>query len=104
MSESNAKKGSLNGKLDKTAARIAKGEADKAKLTEDIKVPPELAPARRGRKHAAEKALLHLVSGVQEIFLVVRALQWCLECLTALRADSSESVSVLGSPAYLQAP
>merc|ERR1719218_350250 len=37
ISESKAKQADLSGKLDKTAARIAKAEADKAKLQEDIK-------------------------------------------------------------------
>jgi len=55
MSESNAKKGSLNGKLDKTAARIAKGEADKAKLTEDIKVlEEEIAAIDAGQAEATK--------------------------------------------------
>merc|ERR1719271_1445228 len=38
MSESKAKQADLSGKLDKTSARIAKAEADKAKLLEDIKM------------------------------------------------------------------
>merc|ERR1719310_2682200 len=37
IGESKAKQADLSGKLDKTSARIAKAEADKAKLTEDIK-------------------------------------------------------------------
>jgi len=55
MSESNAKKATLNGKLDKTAARIAKGEADKAKLTEDIKVlEEEIAAIDAGQAEATK--------------------------------------------------
>jgi chromosome segregation ATPase len=38
MSESKAKQADLSGKLDKISARIAKAEADKAKLFEDIKM------------------------------------------------------------------
>jgi hypothetical protein len=38
MSESKAKQADLSGKLDKTSARIAKAEADKAKLQEEIKL------------------------------------------------------------------
>jgi len=55
MSESNAKKATLNGKLDKTAARIAKGEADKAKLTEDIKIlEEEIAAIDAGQAEATK--------------------------------------------------
>jgi len=55
ISESNAKKASLTGKLDKTAARIAKGEADKAKLTEDIKVlEEEIAAIDAGQAEATK--------------------------------------------------
>merc|ERR1719197_1718001 len=38
ISESKAKQADLSGKLDKTTARIAKAEADKAKLEEDVKL------------------------------------------------------------------
>jgi len=41
MSESKAKQADLSGKLDKTTARIAKAEADKAKLTEEVKMLEE---------------------------------------------------------------
>merc|ERR1719453_2258435 len=37
ISESKAKQADLSGKLDKTTSRIAKAEADKAKLEEEIK-------------------------------------------------------------------
>merc|ERR1719324_1554253 len=37
ISESKAKQADLTGKLDKTSARIAKADADKAKLLEEIK-------------------------------------------------------------------
>merc|ERR1719333_1574646 len=38
ISESKAKQADLSGKLDKTTARIAKAEADKAKLEEEVKL------------------------------------------------------------------
>merc|ERR1719199_2238780 len=41
ISESKAKQADLSGKLDKTTARIAKAEADKAKLQEEIKLLEE---------------------------------------------------------------
>jgi chromosome segregation ATPase len=53
MSESKAKQADLSGKLDKTTARIAKAEADKAKLQEEIKVlENEIAEMDAGQAEA----------------------------------------------------
>merc|ERR1719191_1687224 len=41
IGESKSKQADLSGKLDKTSARIAKAEADKAKLTEEVKMLEE---------------------------------------------------------------
>merc|ERR1719407_212498 len=41
IGESKSKQADLSGKLDKTTARIAKAEADKAKLTEEVKMLEE---------------------------------------------------------------
>merc|ERR550537_1817418 len=53
ISESKAKQADLSGKLDKTAARIEKAEADKAKLQEDIKtLESEIAEIDAGQAEA----------------------------------------------------
>ena len=53
ISESKAKQADLSGKLDKTTARIAKAEADKAKLQEEIKVlENEIAEMDAGQAEA----------------------------------------------------
>merc|ERR1719174_2838256 len=53
IGESKAKQADLSGKLDKTSARIAKAEADKAKLTEDIKtLESEIAEMDAGQAEA----------------------------------------------------
>jgi len=55
LSESNAKKADLNGKLDKTAARIQKAEAGKAKLTEEIStLEKEVAEIDAGQAEATK--------------------------------------------------
>jgi chromosome segregation ATPase len=55
ISESKAKQATLTGKLDKTAARIQKGEADKAKLAEDIKIlEEEIAAIDAGQAEATK--------------------------------------------------
>merc|ERR1719224_394234 len=55
MSESKAKQADLSGKLDKTTARIAKAEADKAKLQEEIKVlENEIAEMDAGQAEATK--------------------------------------------------
>jgi len=55
MSESKAKQADLSGKLDKTSARIAKAEADKAKLQEEIKLlENELADMDAGQAEATK--------------------------------------------------
>merc|ERR1719453_2158954 len=53
MSESKAKQADLSGKLDKTTSRIAKAEADKAKLQEEIKMlENEIAEMDAGQAEA----------------------------------------------------
>jgi len=55
MSESKAKQADLSGKLDKTSARIAKAEADKAKLQEEIKLlENEIAEMDAGQAEATK--------------------------------------------------
>jgi chromosome segregation ATPase len=55
LSESNAKKADLNGKLDKTSARIQKAEAGKAKLTEEIQtLEKEVAEIDAGQAEATK--------------------------------------------------
>merc|ERR1719201_1518195 len=55
MSESKAKQSDLSGKLDKTTSRIAKAEADKAKLQEEIKLlENELAEMDAGQAEATK--------------------------------------------------
>merc|ERR1719324_1173172 len=55
MSESKAKQADLSGKLDKTTSRIAKAEADKAKLQEEIKVlENEIAEMDAGQAEATK--------------------------------------------------
>merc|ERR1719333_1958700 len=55
IGESKKKQADLSGKLDKTAARIAKAEADKAKLTEEIKLlETEIAELDAGQKEATK--------------------------------------------------
>merc|ERR1719201_2737581 len=55
ISESKAKQADLSGKLDKTTARIAKAEADKAKLQEEIKLlENELAEMDAGQAEATK--------------------------------------------------
>merc|ERR1719224_323228 len=56
MSESKAKQADLSGKLDKTSARIAKAEADKAKLAEEIKLlETEIAEIDAGQAEATKQ-------------------------------------------------
>jgi len=55
ISESKAKQADLSGKLDKTTARIAKAEADKAKLAEEIKMlETEIAEIDAGQAEATK--------------------------------------------------
>merc|ERR1719181_348216 len=55
IGESKAKQADLSGKLDKTSARIAKAEADKAKLLEDIKtLEGEIADIDAGQAEATK--------------------------------------------------
>jgi len=55
ISESKAKQADLSGKLDKTTARIAKAEADKAKLAEEIKMlEEEIAGIDAGQAEATK--------------------------------------------------
>merc|ERR1719160_1850893 len=55
ISESKAKQADLSGKLDKTSARMAKAEADKAKLTEEIKMlEQEIAEIDAGQAEATK--------------------------------------------------
>merc|ERR1719191_1592424 len=55
ISESKAKQADLSGKLDKTTARIAKAEADKAKLTEEVKtLEEEIAEIDAGQSEATK--------------------------------------------------
>merc|ERR1719326_1303893 len=55
MSESKAKQADLSGKLDKTTSRIAKAEADKAKLQEEIKMlENEIADMDAGQAEATK--------------------------------------------------
>merc|ERR1719224_240633 len=55
MSESKKKQADLSGKLDKTSARIAKAEADKAKLAEEIKLlEQEIAEIDAGQAEATK--------------------------------------------------
>jgi chromosome segregation ATPase len=56
ISESKAKQADLSGKLDKTSARIAKAEADKAKLAEEIKLlETEIAEIDAGQAEATKQ-------------------------------------------------
>merc|ERR1719380_523001 len=55
ISESKSKQADLSGKLDKTTARIAKAEADKAKLQEEIKtLEKEVAEIDAGQAEATK--------------------------------------------------
>merc|ERR1719159_505924 len=55
IGESKAKQADLSGKLDKTKARIAKAEADKAKLQEEIKLlETEIAEIDAGQAEATK--------------------------------------------------
>merc|ERR550514_1128816 len=55
ISESKSKQADLSGKLDKTTARIAKAEADKAKLQEEIKLlETEIAEIDAGQAEATK--------------------------------------------------
>merc|ERR1719333_1166151 len=55
ISESKAKQADLSGKLDKTTARIAKADADKATLEEDIKLlETEIAEIDAGQAEATK--------------------------------------------------
>merc|ERR1719197_686110 len=55
ISESKAKQADLSGKLDKTTARIAKAEAGKAKLAEDVKtLETEIAEIDAGQAEATK--------------------------------------------------
>merc|ERR1719375_1031216 len=55
IGESKAKQADLSGKLDKTTARIAKAEADKAKLEEEVKLlEKEIAEIDAGQAEATK--------------------------------------------------
>ena len=60
IGESKAKQADLSGKLDKTSARIAKAEADKAKLQEEIKMlENEIAEMDAGQAEATKVRFFH---------------------------------------------